>query len=66
MRLIDSKVSFGVGNMGWGVLSYKHAPVDQLQMEKDMSFRNRLKKKRDVFHINNQQALLITPICGAK
>lgn len=65
-RFIDSNVLFGCVKMGWGVLSYKSAPVDQAWMEKAMSFRNRLEMKRDVFQIKNWQALLTAPYLGGK
>lgn len=48
VRFIDSGVFLDLVKMGWGVLSLD-ALVDQVWLEKAVSFRNKLEKKRGCF-----------------
>ena len=66
VRFIDSNVFLDLVKMGWGVLSCKSAPVDQVWLEKAVSFRNKLEKKRVVFQIKNWKVLLTAPYFGGK
>lgn len=52
--------------MGWGVLSCKSAPIDQVWLEKAVSFRIKFEKRRVVFQIKNWKVLLTAPYFGGK
>lgn len=66
VRFIDSDVLLDLVKMGYGVLSCKSTPVDQVWLEKAVSFRNKLEKKRVVFQIKNWKVLLTAPYFGGK